>query len=526
MSQSEIGRLRTILEHVPGFVVVCDLDANILYLNRTAHGYSMEETIGRCYYDFLTPTQAALIKAAHEQVRQTGEDQAVDYFLDTPESGRVYFITRIAAFRPEASGELQGYINIVADVTGKKVAEERLAVIEQRHARAALSREVSRTEQILQTTTDGYLLLDEAACIVDANATYCHLLGVSKEQLVERVNSLNKAFKDQLREIIDRTSSTGRSMFTTKHTAADGGLIDLEVSASTLAFGDQTLTVAFVRDISERKRSQAERDALQMQVQHQQKLDSIGTIASGVAHEINNPIQGIINFARLIERAAPEEGDLLYFAEEIVKEGERVAQIVRNLQDFARRAPSPHAPTRMSDVVRSCLGIVEGVLRHDQIIVALSVPDDLPLVRCREDQLRQVLMNLITNARGALNDRYPRYDEHKVVEISGEQHTRDDQTWVRISVKDYGVGIEPDDQPRVFEPFFTTRKDSGGIGLGLSVSSGIVMAHGGSLDVHSEFGNYTEFHLDLPAIQADLDASSADSTADSGAQSLGKVGVG
>ncbi len=508
MTKSEITRLRTILEHAPGFIVVCDLDAKILYLNRTAHGYSMEDTLGQSYYDFLTPSQAELIRAAHERVRDTGEEQTVDYFLDTPESGRVYFVTRIAAFRSDDDETISGFINIVADVTGKKVAEERLAIIEERHAREALAREVSRTEQILQTTTDGYLLLNGQGHIVDVNTTYCRMVGYSKTQLTERDILLGKTATQQLADIVLRTHQTGRAVFEATHATKDGGSIELEISASRVTFGEQTLVVAFLRDIAERKRSEAEREALQLQVQHQQKLDSIGTLASGVAHEINNPIQGIVNFAQLIERSAPEEGELRYFAQQIVREGGRVAEIVRNLMSFSRRDPEEQAPARMADIVSSCLTIVEAVLRHDQIRVVVDVPDDLPLVHCRSHQLRQVLMNLLTNARGALNDRYPRYDEHKVVEISGHIFDHDGEPWVRVVVKDYGTGIDDSVLPNVFEPFFTTKLETGGTGLGLTVSSSIVQAHGGSMDVDSRAGEYTEFRVDLPALHNESDAGS------------------
>jgi signal transduction histidine kinase len=139
-------------------------------------------------------------------------------------------------------------------------------------------------------------------------------------------------------------------------------------------------------------------------------------------------------------------------------------------------------------------------MRHDNIRIDVEKPEELPKVRCRSQQIQQVLMNLITNARDALNERYPKYDEDKVLRIALSSIERDGQVWVRTTVEDHGTGIAPEVRDRMFDPFYTTKGRDKGTGLGLAISHGIVMDHEGVLLVESEPGSYTRFHIDLPVL--------------------------
>jgi PAS domain S-box-containing protein len=280
------------------------------------------------------------------------------------------------------------------------------------------------------------------------------------------------------------------------------------------------------RDISERKRLEEERRALEAQLRQQQRLEAIGTLASGIAHEINNPITGIMNYAQLIGDTASEGSQAAAYAMEIVRETERVATIVRNLLQFARQEKQAHSPARIPDIIEQTLSLVHAVLRRDQITLSVEVPEDLPSVKCRSQQLQQVLMNLLTNARDALNERYPGYHEDKTIRITvreladrpeeagGRRQEAEPGTlnlqsqiadlkspegrWLRITVEDHGNGIPPEIRDRIFDPFFTTKPKERGTGLGLSISHGIVKEHRGVLHFETVLGEGTAFHLDLP----------------------------
>ncbi|HHR85548.1 MAG TPA: PAS domain S-box protein, partial [Candidatus Acetothermia bacterium] len=260
--------------------------------------------------------------------------------------------------------------------------------------------------------------------------------------------------------------------------------------------GNITGTLSSGQDITERVRAEEKKLALEAQLRQGQKLESIGTLASGVAHEINNPLTGMINYADLIvERVKDDE--LRRFAQGIIKEGNRVAEIVKNLLYFSRQEKQNHSPARMEDIIDAPLTLVGAVLRKDQIAIEKEIPEDLPQVRCRSQQIEQVIINLLTNARDALNQRYEGYHEDKLIKLTVRTFERDGVEWIRTTVEDHGIGIPEDVIERIFDPFFTTKPRDVGTGLGLSVSYGIVKEHHGELTVESEPGKYTRFHLDL-----------------------------
>lgn len=217
-----------------------------------------------------------------------------------------------------------------------------------------------------------------------------------------------------------------------------------------------------------------------------------------VGHEINNPINGIMNYARLIADGLDPKNPLHEFAEEIGHESTRVASIVHNLLGFARQDHDSGDSAAMSTVINDTLSLIRTIIGQDQIQLKLDIPIDLPELQCRSQQIRQVLMNLLTNARDALNSRYPGYDQDKIIAVTVRPLERAGRQWLRTTVEDHGIGISPEIRDRLFDPFFTTKSRTKGTGLGLSVSHGIVQEHHGELSIESQTGRYTRFHLDLP----------------------------
>ena len=261
---------------------------------------------------------------------------------------------------------------------------------------------------------------------------------------------------------------------------------------------EKVITIA--TDIEERKQSEADQARLEAQLRQQQRLESLGTLASGVAHEINNPIQGIMNYAELIVRR-PDERELVEeFASEISQESQRVAVIVHNLLAFSRQETDLQASETIAvpGLVDRTLSLIRAVLRKDQIELELEFPADLPLLRCRSQQIQQILMNLVTNARDALNERRAA-GSARWIRLSARSFAREGVVWIRVSVDDRGGGIDEAVLGRIFDPFFTTKGRDKGTGLGLAVSHGIAVEHGGRLWVENRPGVGATFHLDLPS---------------------------
>ena len=257
--------------------------------------------------------------------------------------------------------------------------------------------------------------------------------------------------------------------------------------------GRRRRVLSIANDITERKTMEA-------QTRQQQRLEAIGTLAAGVAHEINNPVQGILNYAELIHDRADDRETVREFAQEITTESQRVATIVRNLLVFSRQEREQSFESiEVGALVDATLSLIHAVMRKDHVVLKVELEPDLPPLRCRPQPIQQILMNLVTNARDALNECYPGFDERKLVRILGSSFERFEQTWLRIVVEDQAGGIAEDIRARIFDPFFTTKGRDKGTGLGLSVSHGIALEHGGELRVESERGVGSRFLLELPA---------------------------
>jgi signal transduction histidine kinase len=273
--------------------------------------------------------------------------------------------------------------------------------------------------------------------------------------------------------------------------------------------------VAVATDISDRKRAEAEKHALEVQLRQQQRLESLGTLASGVAHEINNPIQGIMNYADLIEINSSSPAMVTEFAQEITTESERVATIVRNLLAFSRReAEEMQEQVDILQAIQATLSLVRSVLRKDHISLNVSLADQPMLVRCRMQQIQQIVMNLVTNARDALEHHHGASEtgeDRKRIDIRVARIEREGRPWVRVTVEDNGPGIPDDVLPRIFDPFFTTKGRDKGTGLGLAVSHGLANDNEGELSVETRLGHGTRFFLDLPALERESWASSPSS---------------
>lgn len=248
-----------------------------------------------------------------------------------------------------------------------------------------------------------------------------------------------------------------------------------------------------------------ERKLIEAAAREHARLASLGELAAGVAHEVNNPLSGVINYAQLAHRImelkpANALDRLREPIEGIVAEAERILEITRTLVSFARR-PEKEAFRALSasELVRASLTIMKQRLKENSIALEVDVPEDLPPLRARGHELTQVLQNLINNARQALDQRFPRWDPSKKLSFRAERVDADaasPQGYVRLEVADKGVGIPAADLPRVFVPFFTTKPQ--GTGLGLAIAREIVVAHGGRMDVTSTPGEGTVFSFTIP----------------------------
>jgi len=273
-------------------------------------------------------------------------------------------------------------------------------------------------------------------------------------------------------------------------------------------FGDYLLSVIPVCDDDCRSveelcliaRELTSEEARQLEYHHTAHLAAIGELAAGVAHEINNPINGIINFAQILledSRSGPEQ-DLL---QRIVNEGERIASITHKLLFFARGGEEQKDALDCREVIRDTLALIRHQLNLDSIEVVIDSQDDLPNIIGNRHQLQQVFFNIISNARYALNQRYEDSKDpgKKIIVFCREEQIESGQ-YVCIAITDHGTGIPQGILDRICDPFFSTKPPGAGTGLGLSISHGIIRNHNGMIRIDSVLHQYTTVSIYLPTI--------------------------
>jgi two-component system, NtrC family, sensor kinase len=271
----------------------------------------------------------------------------------------------------------------------------------------------------------------------------------------------------------------------------------MDMRAFPIREGDRVSSVLLVlSDITEKMEMQAEA----MQAAH---LASLGELAAGVAHEINNPITGIINYGQiLINECAPGSTEK-EIGERIVKEGERVGRIVKTLLSYARDGQEVKKLTGIPAILTESIVLTQAQIRKEGIDLKIELPDDLPEVDANFQQLQQGFINIINNARYALNEKYPGRHKDKRLLITGEKLIVNDRPYVRVVFHDQGVGIAPHELSMLTKPFFSTKPFGKGTGLGLNITQRIITDHGGVLRFESTQGDFTRVMIDLPIKSAE-----------------------
>jgi signal transduction histidine kinase len=245
-----------------------------------------------------------------------------------------------------------------------------------------------------------------------------------------------------------------------------------------------------------------DREELERRLVQADKLSSIGLLAAGVAHEVNTPLAVISTYAQMLAKQISGDAQKAPLLEKIARQTFRASEIVNSLLNFSRTSPTELVPLDLNKIVRETLTLVEHQFTAAGIHVDLSLAEALPRIRGNSGKLQQVFLNLFLNARDAMESG-GRLAISTTGSTTGSTAGGRDRL-VRLSVKDSGTGIAPENLAKIFDPFFTTKGARKGTGLGLSVSYGIIREHGGEIEVESESGKGARFLLSFPEIASAL----------------------
>ncbi|HZX33166.1 MAG TPA: PAS domain S-box protein [Rhodocyclaceae bacterium] len=517
-------------------MIMVDSRGRISFWNTAAEkifGYTSDEAYGQALHTLLAPERyREAYTAGFARFEATGQGDAIGKTLELSairKNGEEFPI-EISLSSVRQGGKWTG-IGIVRDITERK--------------RVAAKLELFRT--LVDNSSDAIEVLDPATLrFLDVNETDCRELGYSRDEMLSMtVHHIDPTVATESDSVVQRRlRETGSAVFEGVHIRKDGSRFPVEVSVQRVEL-DKPYLLAVVRNITERKL--AENRALEtldhlnrancelkvvneqlMQTQSQlvqsEKMASIGQLAAGVAHEINNPV-GFIhsNFGALEQyfaaiamvlgeyeqaeaelseaareriRRAKEDMDFAYVLDDIgatLKESRegliRLKKIVQDLKDFAHS--DQEVVWRYEDLhkgLESTLNVVWNELKYKCTVEKLY--GDLPPVECVISQINQVFMNLLVNAAQAIEERGV---------ITLRSGTEGERVWIEVA--DTGKGIPPENLSRIFDPFFTTKPVGQGTGLGLSISFGIIQKHHGEIEVKSTVGTGTTFRIWLPVEQ-------------------------
>ncbi len=372
--------------------------------------------------------------------------------------------------------------------------------IDRKQAEEALRMSEGKYRMLLENLPQRIFYKDRNSVYVSCNENYARDLHIKSDEIRGKTDYefYPKVLAEKYRADDKRIMTSGRTEDIEEKYVKDGRELIIHTVRTPIRDekGNVNGILCIFWDITEKV-------ALQMESVRSRHLVSLGELAAGVAHEINNPINGIINCAQILldkSEAGSKENDI---GNRIIKEGKRIATIVSRLLSFARpgdgkeRKIAAHVHGILSDT----LILIEAQLRQEGIKIRLDIPRDLSEIFVHPQQIQQVFLNIIINARYALNQKYPKSHENKVLAIMGEEMTIDNCLYVKATFLDHGTGIPAHAIDKIMDPFFTMKPRGKGTGLGLSISHSIIRDHNGKLMVDSVEGEFTKVAVILPAFK-------------------------
>lgn len=417
----------------------------------------------------------------------TGEAFAMECRVTTG-SGRVIW-AEIRGLSPVVESERSYVIGTFQDIDDRKRAEETLRLTQFSVEQAA--------DPIYWTGPDGRILYaNEAACSSLGYSRH-EILALSAPDIQPGLNSTDwQAFCEKFKK-------DGPLSFEAEHIRKDRSIIPTEISATHLAFDGKEIHIFFIRDISERKRAEAEREVLEGKLRQSQKIEAIGTLAGGIAHDFNNILAPIIGYTEMALRDALSHDPMRYGLEQILHGAVRARDLVKQILAFGRSGrEQERVPIEVSSVVKEVLNLLRASL-PSSIEIRRHIENGV--ARADATQIHQLLVNLCTNAAHAMNEKGILDVSLSSIDLNGKDLARlhaldlEPGRYLRLCVSDTGEGMDGQTMERIFDPYFTTKEVGKGSGLGLAVVHGIVKRHKGAVSAHSERGKGTTFTVYIPA---------------------------
>ncbi|HEX2552705.1 MAG TPA: PAS domain S-box protein [Microvirga sp.] len=491
----EPAELRLLVDAVTDFaIIMLDRDGRITSWNAGAEritGWSADEIAGRHFSVFYPEdgVMAGKPERELELVRETGRYEEQGLRLRRDGSAFMAHVTMTPL--KDAAGALKGYAKVTRDITERVAADEALRASE------------AHLRSILETVPDAMIVIDEAARIQSFSATAERLFGYTGEEVLGHNISIlmPEPYRSQHDHYMTRYLTTGERRIigigrVVVGQRKDESTFPMELAVGEMRSNDRRYFTGFVRDLTERQKTETRLQELQSELVHMSRFTALGEMASTLAHEINQPLTAIANYLkgcrRILERLEGEQVPMLREAvNQAAEQALRAGQVIRHLREFVSRGESERHIESLPKLVQEASALALVGAKEKGVRVSFRFDPDAPLVLADRIQIQQVLLNLIRNAIEAMQE-----VERRELVVATRALPEDEQ--VEVRVEDTGPGLAPEVAAQLFQPFVTTKKH--GMGVGLSICRTIVESHGGRIAAEARPGGGTVFRFTLRAI--------------------------
>ncbi|MBQ0133356.1 MAG: response regulator [Comamonas sp.] len=499
VAESASERFEALFASVPLPLLVLDEHDMVIQANAMAHSAFQPEEQDRLlvsFMPFVCPSDTQRVSHAFVMARKMGHSEAQEVIFTLGSGEQMQGDLHIACIQiPQQDGPAIAQFMCAVVDQGPLLAER--VALQERNAQLYASER--RLESVINSSLDAIICVDKDQCITVFNPTAAALFLCPAADALG--SKLDRFLPDAVHALGFAPLTTQAMLGEMTARTATGKTLPVEVGMSFERLSDVEITTVFARDLTSRKRAEAQRSELEIQLRESHKMQALGTMAGGIAHDFNNIVGAILGNVELAKADCSHNPQALESLLEIEKAGRRARDLVRQILTFSRNDPPKRYAVRAYEVMRHTERLLRVTL-PPAIDLVVDIPAELPCMLADPTQVEQALFNLTTNAVHALGDTRGcirmeatlSLSEQRVCERLGL--TLGD--YVVITVQDNGPGIPAETLQRIFEPFFTTKPVGQGTGLGLAVVHGVMRTHGGAVDVTSHIGVGSNFALYFP----------------------------
>lgn len=487
-TEQKLNKLSQVIQQIPISVLITDQDGNIEYVNNALTdltGYTEKEVLGQKPSLFKSgETADEHYKFLWKIINKGKEWRGV--FHNKKKNGDLFWESVLIFSLKNEQGKITNYIGLKENISQKKRMESTLID----HERLIRS--------VINNLNDGLIIANRDGTIQLFNKGAEKIFGYGAEEVLDSpiavlMDETSKAKHDAGFARFRKTQkiSPNNTLVEVVGTKKDGSPVPIELTLTQMEQRGEVLVIGLVRDISERKEAENRMKMAQNQITASQKLAEIGELTAGVSHEVLNPVNIISVHTQMLQRKTLSDPNIQEYCSKVRHEIVRITKIMSSLLDFSRKGDATLQKGYLREEIEKTIALVQTDYKLDNIEIVSHWCDALLNLQYDPDKMRQIYLNLLQNAKQAMPD-------GGTITIGCNSIKGPHKNFHQFTFSDTGMGMSEETQLKIFNPFFTTKPEGQGTGLGLSVVFGIIQEHGGTITVQSKEGKGTTFTINLP----------------------------